>query len=172
VSLQERATVVVGDITSLDVDAIVNAANEDLVRGAGVCGAIFRAAGPELDEACRNVAPCPTGDARLTQGFNAKAHWIVHAVGPIWRGGTSNESKQLASAYRSALKLAAGVDANSIAFPAISTGVYGFPREAAAKIAVETIRKWCGASATPQRIVFCCFTEADGELYRSVLGHP
>ena len=167
--MPSRLSVIVGDIVELDTDVIVNAANEELVRGAGVCGAIFRAAGPELDEACSEVAPCPTGDARLTSGFNARAKWIVHAVGPVWRGGMKNEAQLLSSAYANALKIAAGVDARSIAFPAISTGIYGYPREAAARIAIETAREWCATSRAPQSIVFCCFTELDAEPYRLLL---
>lgn len=158
-----------GDITTLDVDAIVNAANEQLARGAGVCGAIFRAAGPQLDAACAALAPCPTGDARVTPGFAAKARWIVHTVGPIWHGGNRGEPDLLAAAYRNSLARAEEVGAASIAFPAISTGVYGYPFEAAARVAVTTIRAWCAASSKPQRIIFCCFAEGDAAPYLRVL---
>ena len=164
-----RLSVTVGDITRLDVDAIVNAANEDLVAGGGVCGAIFRAAGPRLVDACEKVAPCATGDARMTPGFNAKARWIIHAVGPIWSGGSSGEPALLASAYRRSLELARDVGATAIAFPAISTGIYGYPREQAAKIAIETVRGWCDTWPEPAQIVFCCFNDGDAVLYRAAV---
>jgi O-acetyl-ADP-ribose deacetylase len=164
-----RIAAVLGDITLLEVDAIVNAANEELLRGAGVCGAIFRAAGPQLDEACRALAPCPTGEARVTQGFNAKAHVIVHAVGPVWHGGNAGEPELLASAYRNSLAAARNVHAHSIAFPAISTGTYGYPREAAAEVALRTVREWCFESSEPERIIFCCFSEGDKAVYDALL---
>lgn len=167
--MTSRISVVVADITTLAVDAIVNAANEQLQRGAGVCGAIFRAAGPRLDAACRDVAPCPTGDARITPGFDAKARWIIHAVGPVWHGGTTNEDVLLASAYTSALELARTAGAASIAFPAISTGIYGYPREPAARVAVEAVERWCGRMAEPAAVIFCCFSESDAAIYRRVL---
>lgn len=168
--MSKRLHIVTGDITTLDVDAIVNAANEGLLRGGGVCGAIFRAAGPQLDEACRALAPCPTGEARITPGFNAKARWIVHAVGPRWHGGSQGEAAQLASAYRAALQLAAAAGARSIAFPAISTGIYGYPREAAARVAISATKDWCTQSAHPQAVIFCLFNDDDTALYRSLLG--
>ena len=127
------------DITTLDVDAIVNAANEQLASGGGVCGAIHRAAGPELGNACRELGFCPTGEARITPGFKLPARFVIHAVGPIWRGGSAGESEQLRSAYRAALGLAQEYGLQSIAFPAISTGIYGYPLEAATNIAVSTI---------------------------------
>ncbi len=163
-------TVAVGDITQLDVDIIVNAANEALTRGGGVCGAIFRAAGPRLIEACARAAPCPTGDARMTPGFDAKARWIVHAVGPIWRGGAYGEAALLESAYHRSLELAKGAGAASIAFPAISTGIYGYPKEEAAQIAVSAVLAWRALSKTPEEILFCCFSESDAEAYRRELG--
>ncbi len=123
-------SVVVGDITALDVDAIVNAANETLLRGGGVCGAIFRAAGPQLEEACAAVAPCPTGQARVTPGFNAKARWIIHAVGPVWQGGGANEAGLLASAYRESLRLARTADAESISFSRDLDGHFRLPQTA------------------------------------------
>jgi O-acetyl-ADP-ribose deacetylase len=162
-------SVVVTDITSLEIDAIVNAANEQLLPGSGVCGAIFRAAGPALQAACRNVAPCPTGEARMTPGFRSKARWIVHAVGPIWHGGSRNEPQQLASAYRESLRLAREAGAASIAFPAISTGVYGYPPEAAAQVAIGAVREWCRQFAEPAEIVFCCFSETDAAIYNANL---
>jgi O-acetyl-ADP-ribose deacetylase len=164
--MTQRTTIMVADITTLKVDAIVNAANGQLLRGAGVCGAIFRAAGPQLDAACAAVAPCPTGQARVTPGFNASARFIIHAVGPVWRGGTHGEEGLLASAYRESLRLAAEIGANSIAFPCISTGIYGFPNEAAARIAIATVGGWCAASSSPPNVIFCCFSEPDALLYR------
>ena len=146
---------VVGDITRLDVDAIVNAANPTLMGGGGVDGAIHRAAGPELLAACRaipEVAPgvrCPTGEARITPGFELPAEWVVHTVGPVWHGGARGEAELLASAYRSSLDLAAERGAGSIAFPALSTGVYGYPPEAASGVAVETIRTWLAGRRSP-----------------------
>jgi len=162
--------VVRADITTLEVDAIVNAANEHLARGGGVCGAIFAAAGPGLLEAaCRAVAPCPTGEARITAGFALPAQFIIHAVGPVWKGGTKGEAQLLASAYRSSLRLAAEAGARSIAFPAISTGIYGYPREAAAGVAVATVRDWLAASQHKMEVIFCAFSEADADVYRAHL---
>lgn len=157
--------VVTADITTLDVDMIVNAANEGLARGGGVCDAIFRAAGNQLDAACRALAPCPTGEARVTPGFDAKARWIVHAVGPVWHGGTHNEAALLASAYRSALQTASQAGARSIAFPAISTGIYGYPRERAADVAIAAVKAWQASFAQPEEVIFCAFNEADAALY-------
>jgi len=128
------------DITTLDTDAIVNAANESLAPGGGVCGAIHRAAGPELARACAAAAPCPTGEARLTPGFRLPARFVIHAVGPVWHGGGAGEADLLASAYRSTVRLAAEHGLSSIAFPAISTGIYGYPLEQATPIAVSAVR--------------------------------
>lgn len=164
--MTSRISVIVADITTLDVDAIVNAANEALLRGGGVCGAIFRVAGPELDEACAAAAPCPTGEARVTPGFRAKVRWIIHAVGPVWHGGDRNEAQLLASAYRESLRLAEAAGAQSLAFPAISTGIYGYPREEAAQIATKTVTGWCTQHRNPQTIIFCCLREEDAEIYR------
>jgi O-acetyl-ADP-ribose deacetylase (regulator of RNase III) len=169
VRARPRMTVTVDDITTLQVDAIVNAANEQLARGGGVCGAIFRAAGEQLDDACDSIAPCPTGEARITPGFNAKARWIIHAVGPVWRGGTHQEAQLLASAYRHSLELARAAGAQSIAFPAISTGIYGYPREQAAQIAIDAVQTWCETHTDPQYVVFCCFTAEDAAIYRELL---
>ena len=129
-----------GDITAEAVDAIVNAANTRLARGAGVCGAIFAAAGPELDDACAAIGGCATGDAVLTPGFRLPARFIVHTVGPVWHGGGQGEPEHLASCYRRSIAVASEAGARSIAFPAISTGIYGYPADAAARIAVETVR--------------------------------
>jgi O-acetyl-ADP-ribose deacetylase (regulator of RNase III) len=155
-----------GDITREGVDAIVNAANAALTRGGGVCGAIFAAAGPELDGACAELGGCPTGDAKATPGFRLPARWIIHAVGPVWQGGDHGEPELLASAYRRSLEVADEVGARSIAFPAISTGIYGYPLEAAAEIAVRTCRD---AETNVELIRFIAFDPTTFAAYRSVL---
>jgi O-acetyl-ADP-ribose deacetylase (regulator of RNase III) len=154
------------DITKLDVEAIVNAANASLLGGGGVDGAIHRAAGPELLEACRRLQGCKTGDAKITPGFRLKARFVIHAVGPVWRGGGGNERELLASCYRRSLELATEHNVSSIAFPSISTGVYAFPKELAAPIAIETVRASLPAGITA---TFCCFSADDFELYQSLL---
>jgi O-acetyl-ADP-ribose deacetylase (regulator of RNase III) len=154
------------DITTLDVDAIVNAANEGLLPGGGVCGAIHRAAGPELARACARVAPCPTGEARITPGFDLRARYVIHAVGPVWRGGHSGEAALLASAYRASLALAHEYAMASIAFPAISTGIYGYPLEAATQIAVATVRHALRHAACVVRVRFACFNGDVLNAYR------
>jgi O-acetyl-ADP-ribose deacetylase len=146
------------DITTLAVDAIVNAANEQLAPGGGVCGAIHRAAGPELARACAKAGPCPAGEARITPGFHLPAKFVIHAVGPVWHGGSAAEAELLAGAYRTSLRLAREHSLKSIAFPAISTGIFGYPLQAATDIAVETVRTEMGANATLQQIVFACFS--------------
>lgn len=155
-----------GDITTLDVDAIVTAANDRLAGGGGVDGAVHRAAGPELLEACRKLGGCPTGEARITPGFRLKAKWIVHAVGPVWYGGTRREREHLASAYRRSLVLAAENACTSIAFPAISCGVYGFPIPEACTIAAETVTKWLDGDARLARVIFVAFDGDVMEAYR------
>ena len=155
-----------GDITREAVDAVVNAANTGLTRGGGVCGAIFAAAGPGLDDACAAVAPCPTGEARVTPGFGLAAPWIVHAVGPVWHGGDRGEPGLLASAYRSALAVADSVDARSIAFPAISTGIFGYPLDAAVEVAVGAVRD---ADTRVEVVRFVCFDDATLAAYERVL---
>ena len=158
--------VAVGDITRLEVDVVVNAANSGLLGGSGVDGAIHRAAGPDLLAECRRIGGCPPGDSRITSAYRLPARFVVHAVGPIWRGGSEGEDEVLASCYRRSFELALGVSARSIAFPAISTGAYGFPKDRAAAIAV---REMTDHSPGFERIIACCFTEADAVTYRSRL---
>lgn len=161
-----RIEVVEGDITHLDVDAIVNAAKESLLGGGGVDGAIHRAAGPELLAECRTLGGCPTGEARITSGYRLKARRVIHTVGPVWRGGTQGEPELLARCYRNALALAVVEGLRSMAFPAISTGIYGYPREAAAEIAVREVR----LIGMPEHVIFCCFDKTTADIYREVLG--
>ncbi len=157
------------DITTLDVDAIVNAANSSLLSGGGVDGAIHRAAGPELLEACRRLGGCDTGDAKITPGFRLKARYVIHAVGPVWNGGRRQEAELLASCYRRSLELAVENGATSIAFPSISTGVYRFPREQAAPIAINTVRAFPLAGSALGTVTFCCFSREDLSLYQELL---
>ncbi len=164
-----RMKVVEGDITKLDVDAIVNAANSRLTPGGGVSGAIHRAAGPELWEECRKVGHCPTGDARITRGYRLPARHVIHAVGPKWHGGNAGEDALLASSYRRSLELARDHGLKSIAFPAISTGIYGFPPERAAPIAVRTVAEFLDRNALPETVLFCCFGRESAELHRRAL---
>jgi O-acetyl-ADP-ribose deacetylase len=168
--------VIEGDITTLALDAVVNAANQALLGGAGVDGAIHRAAGPELLAACKalpEVKPgvrCPTGEARLTPGFALPARFVIHTVGPIWRGGEFDEPQRLASCYRESLALAERHQLASIAFPAISCGVYGYPPELAVPLAVREVREWLASYRMPERVVFACFGEAMAARYRRALG--
>lgn len=159
----------VADITTLAVDAIVNAANNSLLGGGGVDGAIHRAAGPELLEHNRRLGGCPTGEARVSPGFRLPAKWIIHTVGPVWQDGAHGEPEQLRNAYRNSLAAARELGVESIAFPAISTGVYGFPKTEAARIALQEMQ-----AALPDfsLIVACCFSEADADLYRKVAAQP
>jgi O-acetyl-ADP-ribose deacetylase (regulator of RNase III) len=162
-------TVIQGDITKLAVDAIVNAANEGLLAGGGVCGAIFRAAGPGLAEACRKVAPCPAGEVRITPGFALPARFILHAVGPVWNGGRMNEDALLASCYRRSIELAAEHGVARIAFPAISTGIYGFPPDRAAPIAVGASADALRAHPSVTEVIFCCFDAASADRHRAAI---
>ena len=164
-----RIEIVEADITKLAVDAIVNAANDRLAPGGGVCGAIHRAAGPELARACAAIGSCPTGEARITKGYKLPAKYVVHAVGPVWKGGAENEDELLASCYRCSLRLAAENKLDSIAFPAISTGIYGFPAPRAAGIAVRAVADSLSRHPAIERVVFCCFGKESAELHRQAL---
>ena len=155
--LGDRLVLIHADITTLDVDAIVNAANVALMPGGGVCGAIHRAAGPELVEACRESGPCPTGEARLTPGFRLRARWVIHAVGPVWMGGTQNEDRVLASCYRAAMTLAEQHELTSIAFPAISTGTFSFPLPRATTIALRELGAALARVRHVRQVTCACF---------------
>ncbi len=157
------------DITTLEVDAIVNAANSTLLGGGGVDGAIHRAAGPGLLAECRTLGGCETGQAKATGGYNLPARWVIHTVGPVWQGGHNGEEELPASCSRNSLLTAAGLGAKTIAFPGISTGVYGFPKELAAPIAVDTVRRTLPETPSITRVTFCCFSDDDLALYRRVL---
>jgi O-acetyl-ADP-ribose deacetylase (regulator of RNase III) len=166
-STGKEITAHIADITKLEVDAVVNAANNGLLAGGGVCGAIFRAAGAGLSEACQRLAPCPTGQARITPGFALPAKFIIHAVGPIWHGGNEGEPELLAGAYRSALKLADEQACRSIAFPAISTGIFGYPLQAATDIAVKEVQEHLAGRTGIEQVVFACFSDDVLRAYRS-----
>ncbi len=168
-SVAGRIDVVEADITTLHVDAIVNAANSSLLGGGGVDGAIHRAAGPMLLEECRRLGGCPTGQARLTRGYRLPASYVIHTVGPIYRDGTSGEPENLASCYKESLRLAEEAGVRSVAFPCISTGAYGYPREEACQIAVEAVAGWLQSHELPARVIFCCFGKDDANLYRQRL---
>jgi O-acetyl-ADP-ribose deacetylase len=166
--MPHRIEVLQADITSLDVDAIVNAAKPTLLGGGGVDGAIHRAAGPQVLAECRTLGGCETGEAKITRGYRLKARHVIHTVGPIWQGGNADEERSLASAYASSLALAEAQGLRSIAFPAISTGVYGFPADRAAKIAVATVVGHLRSSQLA-RVIFCCFSSASAALHEAAL---
>jgi len=168
-AIQGRMHVVEGDITKLAVDAIVNAANDRLAPGGGVCGAIHKAAGPELAQACAELGGCATGDAKITPGFKLKARHVIHAVGPVWHGGDHGEDALLASCYRRSLELARQHELKSVAFPAISTGVYGFPPDRAAAVAVQAVGDFLIYNALPEEVQFCCFGKESAALHRQAL---
>lgn len=168
-SAKQRMRAVEGDITGLEVDAIVNAANESLRGGGGVDGAIHRAAGPELLAECRTLGGCPAGEARITKGYRLPARWVIHTVGPVWRGGGGGEPELLAGCYRNALRLARENGVRTIAFPAISTGVYGYSLAAAAGIAVSTVAESLAQAPEIALAIFCCFGTQTLDAYRAAL---
>ncbi len=165
--MPERIEIYKGDITRLKVDAIVNAANTSLLGGGGVDGAIHRAAGPKLLEECRSLNGCRTGEAKITRGYNLPAKYVIHTVGPVWYGGNKNEDELLANCYRNSLRLAAENKIKTIAFPAISTGVYNFPNGRAAKIAVQEIKNFLDKDNSIEKIIFVCFDEGTYQIYNN-----
>jgi len=165
----ERMRVLEADITTLELDAIVNAANETLLGGGGVDGAIHRAAGAGLLEACTSIGGCPTGEARITKGFLLPSRFVIHTVGPIWHGGNENEPEMLASCYRNSLEVAQKHELRSIGFPSISTGVYGYPKKEAALIAIREVRSFLEQDSLLKMVQFVCFSKADMDLYRNLL---
>jgi O-acetyl-ADP-ribose deacetylase len=160
------------DITTLEVDAVVNAANTTLLGGGGVDGAIHHAAGPELLEECRRLGGCPTGEARITRGYRLAAPWIIHTVGPVWKGGSRGEAELLASCYDGCLRLASENELKSIAFPAISTGAYGFPLKLATAIAITAVRRVTDQSDYFDEVLLCCYSSEDYATYKRLLGGP
>ncbi len=167
--MSDRIEIVAGDITRLELDAIVNAANTGLLGGGGVDGAIHRAAGPELGDECRALGGCSTGEAKITKGYRLPADWVIHTVGPVWHGGKDDEDRLLAGCYRNSLELARQHRIRSIAFPSISTGAYRFPLELAAEIAIETVAEFLETDEAIRKVVFCCFGADAAGSYRSIL---
>jgi len=166
---EAKMEIVQGDITRMAVDAIVNAANTSLLGGGGVDGAIHRAAGPQLLEECRGLGGCPTGEARITQGYDLPAKHVIHTVGPVWHGGNRGEEELLANCYRNSLRLAAENNLETIAFPSISTGVYRFPIEQACRIALREVQKFLAKKTSVGKVLFVCFSESDAQFYRQAL---
>ena len=164
--VKERMEIVEGDITKQKVDAIVNAANPTLLGGGGVDGAIHRAAGPELLEECKKIGGCPTGEARVTKGYRLPAKWVIHTVGPVWRGGNANEDELLASCYRNSLKAAKEIGAKTVAFPSISTGAYGFPMERACEIALKEVAKFLENDDFIEKVIFVTFGKDAYNIYK------
>ncbi len=166
--MEGRIKIIKGDITKIKVDAIVNAANKTLLGGGGVDGAIHRAAGPKLLEECKKLGGCETGEAKITKGYNLPAKYVIHTVGPIWQGGEYNEEENLASCYKNSLKLAVENNIKSIAFPSISTGVYGFPIEKAAPIALREVKNFLEKNKAIEQVIFVLFSETDFQIYQNL----
>jgi O-acetyl-ADP-ribose deacetylase len=164
-----RLVAVIGDITTLEVDAVVNAANTTLLGGGGVDGAIHHAAGPDLLAECRSLGGCPTGEARITAAYRLPAKRIIHTVGPVWKGGTKGEPQLLAACYRNSLRLAVEHGLQSVAFPSISTGAYAYPLKLAAPLAIDTVREFVSTNPGILQVTFCCFTREDHGIYRKLL---
>ena len=167
--MEDRIEIIQGDITKLQVDAVVNAANRSLLGGGGVDGAIHRAAGPGLLKECRILNGCETGQAKATGGYNLPAKYVIHTVGPVWRGGDKNEADLLAGCYRNSLIIARENKCKTVAFPNISTGIYGYPKEQAARIAVNEVKEFLINNNLPEKVIFCCFDEGNYNLYKSIL---
>lgn len=166
--MEDRIKIIRGDITKVKVDAIVNAANTSLLGGGGVDGAIHRAAGPELLEECKKLGGCETGEAKITEGYNLPAKYVIHTVGPVWRGGENNEEEKLAACYKNSLKLAVENKIKSIAFPSISTGTYSFPIEKAAPIALREVKNFLEKNKTIKEVIFVLFSEKDFQIYQNL----
>jgi O-acetyl-ADP-ribose deacetylase len=157
-----------GDITKMEVDAIVNAANRSLLGGGGVDGAIHRAAGPQLLDECRTLGCCPTGEAKITKGYNLPARYVIHTVGPVWTGGSNHEPELLRNCYMNSLRIAAEYKLGSVAFPNISTGIYGFPKELAAQIAMDTVKEWLTANQSPSKVMLVCYDDENFKIYKEL----